>query len=56
MNKLKSDELVQIIGGTTNIFTATFLNAVARCINSIFDVGRAIGSSIARLKSGNLCS
>ncbi len=56
MNKLTKEELIQIVGGSTNIFTATFLNAIARCINSILDVGRAIGSSIARLKSGNICS
>lgn len=56
MNKITEEELIQITGGATNFFTATFLNAVARCINSIMDVGRAIGSSLARLKNGNLCS
>ena len=55
MNKLKNEELINIVGGT-NILTATFLNAVARCLEAILDVGRAIGSSIARFTKGNICS
>lgn len=55
MNKLNSEELITIIGGG-NLLTATFLNAVARCLETILDVGRAIGSSIARFTKGNTCS
>lgn len=55
MNKLKNDELIKINGGA-NYLTATFLNAVARCLDSILEVGRSIGTAIARLKSGNICS
>ena len=54
MNNLKKEELLNIYGGS-NLLTATFLNAIARCIESILEVGRAIGSSLARLSSGNVC-
>ncbi|MCI8575681.1 MAG: hypothetical protein HFI09_04345 [Bacilli bacterium] len=54
MNKLNNEDLLEIVGGA-NILTATFLNAVARCIESILEVGRAIGSSLARLSKGNIC-
>jgi len=55
MNKLNEKELLQVVGGS-NILTAAFLNAIARCLNSIYDIGRAIGSSISRIKSGKICS
>jgi hypothetical protein len=55
MNKLKNEELLEIVGGA-NLITATFFNAVARCIESLLEVGRAIGSSIARMTKGNICS
>ncbi len=56
MNKLKKEELLQIEGGNTNLLTATFLNAVARCLDSLLEIGRSIGSAISRWKNGNLCS
>lgn len=55
MNKLNNEELINIVGGA-NLLTATFFNAVARCLEAILDVGRAIGSSIARFTKGNICS
>jgi len=54
MNKLTNEELFQIKGGS-NLLTATFLNAAARCLNVFLDIGRAIGSSIRRIYSGNIC-
>ncbi len=55
MIKLKNEELINIVGGS-DIISATLLNAITRCMDCIFEIGRAIGSSIARFKSGNICS
>lgn len=55
MTKLSKEELIKITGGS-DLLTATFINALTKCLNSIFEIGRAIGSSIARLTSGNICS
>lgn len=55
MNKMTREELLQINGGTTNLLTATFLNAAARCLTTLLDIGRAIGSSIRRIHSDNIC-
>lgn len=49
---LKENELKNIYGGS---ITATFLGAIARCINSISDLGRSLGSSIRRIQTGNFC-
>lgn len=55
MTKLTREELINITGGS-DLLTATFINAFTKCINTIFEIGRSIGSSIARLTSGNICS
>lgn len=54
MTKLNQEELIKITGGN-NLLTATFVNAFTKCINSIFEIGRAIGSSVARFTRGNIC-
>lgn len=55
MNRMTNEELILIKGGATSLLTATFLNAAARCINVLLDIGRAIGTSIRRIHSGNIC-
>lgn len=49
---LNKDELKQINGGSV---TGTFINAVVKGINSFLDLGRAVGSGIRRIGSGNIC-
>ena len=44
-------ELIDIKGGASSGITSTFLNSVARLITTILDLGRTIGSSIARYKT-----
>ena len=46
---IKDSELKNIYGGS---ITATFLGAIARCINSISELGRSLGSSIRRIQTG----
>ena len=50
--KLNEYELVNIIGGS---ITATMLNAIARTMSNILELGRTIGSSIRRIYSKNYC-
>ena len=47
-------ELVEVVGGGFS-FTATFLNAFSRSINTIMDFGRSIGTSIRMLVTGKRC-
>ncbi len=50
--KLKDEQLITLNGGT---LSAAFLNAAARAINTILEVGRTVGSAIRRLYSRNYC-
>lgn len=50
--RMTNQELVAVEGGA---ITASFLNALSRAANTIMDIGRAIGSSIRRVFSGNYC-
>lgn len=51
---LKEEELLKVVGGFA--FTATFLNAIARGITTIYNLGRAVGSTIRRIRYGKICS
>lgn len=50
---LKEEEMFKIIGGIN--ISGTLLNAIAKLINTIFDVGRAIGSALSMARSGKKC-
>ncbi len=52
MIQLKRAELLEIYGGSIN---GTLINAFARAINSLLDLGRSLGNAIRRIASGNLC-
>ena len=45
--------LLSIKGGTS--INGNLLSAIAKILNIVLDIGRAIGSSISRYKSGNKC-
>ena len=47
-------ELYNIVGGKFNL-SSTLLNAFARGVNTIMDVGRTLGTSIRMLVSGKRC-
>lgn len=49
---LEVKELKSINGGA---FTAAYLTALVRGVNTILDVARSIGTAIRRIQSGNLC-
>ena len=49
---LNNEALYEMKGGAIN---ATMINAAARIISTILDLGRTVGSSIRRLFSKNYC-
>jgi predicted nucleic acid-binding Zn ribbon protein len=53
MLELNKEEKLQVNGGA---LTSSMLNAIARLVSTIYDLGRAVGSSIRRASSGNTCS
>ena len=55
MRELNNKELMDIIGGA-NYLSASFINAAARAIDTIMDIGRSLGSAVRRAVSGKVCS
>ena len=50
---MSKEELMNIVGGVS--FSATLLNAITKAVSTIYDIGRRLGSSIIRTKTGNVC-
>ena len=48
----KDKELINISGGG---WTAAYLNAAARVVNTLLDLGRSVGSSIRRAITRSFC-
>lgn len=53
--KIENDCLIHIIGGSTTLFTASFLSAIVRGLNTILELGRSIGTAISRINNNNIC-
>lgn len=49
---MADNKLKEIYGGA---LSGTVLNAISRLINTLLDLGRAIGSSIRRSQTNNKC-
>lgn len=49
---MKDIELNKVEGGSLN---GTLINAISRFINSILELGRAVGSAMSRRKNKNYC-
>jgi len=47
-------ELKKIVGGAS--ISSTMLNAIARLINTMLELGRSVGTAIARSRSGKMCA
>lgn len=52
MKNLNKEELLNIEGGS---ISGTIINAFCRGINTVLDMGRALGDAIRRIGSGNVC-
>jgi len=53
MKRLKNEEMMQITGGIN--WNGTIINALAKAVNTLLELGRALGSSIRRIAGGNYC-
>lgn len=53
MRQLETNELIQIIGGTS--ITGSLINAVGTIIKTILDVSRRVGSFIRRWQDQSFC-
>ncbi len=52
VRELKENEMVNIAGGS---LTSSFINAITKVVNTLYDIGEATGSAIRRLTSGKYC-
>ena len=52
MKKLNKEELINVSGGA---ISGTILQYISKLTTTIFDVGRALGSTIRRIQSDNIC-
>ena len=52
MRALENQELINVNGG----IAATTINYFCKLVNTVFDIGRALGSAIRRVESDNICS
>ena len=48
---MKDEELANISGG----LNGTIINAISRLLNTLYDLGRAVGSVIRRGRKGTTC-
>ena len=53
MRSLNKEELLKVSGGG---ITAAWLNAAARAVTTLVDLGRSLGTAIRRSISGKVCS
>ena len=49
---LKNEELILIKGGG---ITATFLNSLSRLMDTLYNLGHSVGSTLRRLVGKNIC-
>ena len=55
MKKIEKDEQIKIVGGSIT-YSATFINAICRVVDILFDVGQNLGSAIRRSIEKESCS
>lgn len=54
MLEIKKEEMLSVSGGS-NYASASWLNATARAITTLVDLGRSLGTAIRRSISGKVC-
>lgn len=50
---MRKEELINVKGGAA--FSASFLNAISRAVETVYNLGRSFGSSIRMIISGAKC-
>lgn len=54
---MTNKELINVRGGATSTYTsAAFINAIARGIGVLYDLGKSVGSTLKIIISGKKCS
>lgn len=53
VRELNKEEMMHIDGGS---ISSSFINAIAKIVNALYEIGEATGSAIRRLTSGSYCS
>ena len=53
VRELKEKEMINIDGGS---LTSSFINAIAKIVNILYEIGEATGSAIRRVTTGNYCN
>ena len=53
IKKLRKEEMENIKGGG---ITSSFINAITKAVNTIYNLGKQTGSAIRRIVSGKYCS
>ena len=53
VTELKENEMENIIGGS---LPSSFINAIAKAVSTLYDLGKETGSAIRRLTSGKYCA
>ena len=51
--KIEKEELLTIFGGVS--LTSSLISSVYRAASTVFEIGKALGSSIRRMINGSLC-
>ena len=51
---MQERELVTVVGGSI-LTSAAYWNALSRAVNTIYNLGRSIGTSIRMIMSGKRC-
>jgi len=52
---MNQEELVNTVGGATSYTSATFINALARGMNVLYGLGRALGTALRMTFSKRKC-
>ena len=53
---MKDEELYQVIGGASTTFSAAFLNAISRGVETIYNLGKAFGTALNMIIKKKTCS
>ena len=51
--RIKDNEMSEVVGGAS--ITSSFINAISKAVNTIYELGKQTGSSIRRFVYGKYC-
>ena len=54
MKNLNKNELLEVSGGASTV-SGALITSIIKGINSIFDLGKSLGTAIRRIMGNNIC-